>query len=176
MQTFNENELVAHLGGVSSVSQSAFAQACAVRISSLGEVALSATVLDLRARALLAAQDFVKGGQIDRSALDSLIGEFDVSEELDDDRVASVAYVVRHLISADPQEAVWAAQRAYEACDQHAQSELEFDFFTAEVEQVLRSHPLVQAELECQVSDVSVLLDEPLSAVKVIQRAHPHRV
>jgi hypothetical protein len=95
--------------------QAAFALACAIRIGALGEVQLSVKASELFGRTLLTTQTFIATGEISpdlqaqSEALESL-------DELDDDRVAAAAYLLRHLITREPENAEWVAQRASDAC------------------------------------------------------------
>jgi len=71
-----------------------------------------------------------------------------------DDAVASVAYTIRARLGGDAQEAAWAARRAYEAIDHFIVSQLNPAMVERDVEGIIASHPLVQAELHRQQADL----------------------
>jgi len=76
---------------------------------------------------------------------------------LADDALASLAYAIRHVMSADPQEAVWSAQRAYDAVDQVTVAKLGISPGPAEAELAILSDPIVQRELGRQTRDLQLL-------------------
>ncbi len=102
--------------------------------------------------------------------------QFDALLELDDDRVATCAFVVRHLHSGgNPHEAVWAAQRAYESQDQLAQESMVFQSYTVDVEAKLLTFPAVQAELQSQRNDIEDLTARPSNLMAIVSRAKTNR-
>ena len=103
------------------------------------------------------ARRFVEGVAIDGAAMEKLASDMQHSPVLDRDDFAACVYLLDCLRSGDVQAAVWAAQRAYEARDLAAQTELEFSDYTPEVEAQLLGHPLVQAELSSQAADIGRL-------------------
>ena len=172
MRTLNEDLLLRQLTGLPIAAQSAFAQACAVRISGIGGQPLSENANRLRLDALKIAREFVEIGRIDQPGMRRVMKEIENLPELDDDRVASAAFVIRHIASEDPQEAIWAARRAYDAVDQAA--ELNVDEFGPESERALLAHQVVQSELECQTLDISSLQLSSGSAWDIVRRAKSH--
>lgn len=74
-----------------------------------------------------------------------------------EDAVASVAYTIRARLTGDPQEAAWAARRAYEAVDRFVVSQLSSAIVERDLEGRVASHPLVQAELQRQQADLQDL-------------------
>ena len=125
-------------------------------------------------QALIAAGQVISGG-LPPNHVAPVLAALQDSPGLDDDAAASTAYALRCLQSGDPQEAVWAAQRAYDARDAAAQAQLEFDTFTPSVEEQLRSAPVVQSELKCQMEDIATLSGDPGSAREVVERARTSR-
>ena len=174
MHHFDEPLLLEILRTLPVQAQSAFAQACAWRTLSEGSVALPAAVHALCMRAQELAHSLVTTEYRDTKAAAGILAEFENSFELDDDRVATCAYVTRHLLSGEPQEAAWAARRAYEATDQLAQQSVAFTQYSPAVEARLLGHPGVQAELECQAIDLEQLQNEATQGEVVISRAREH--
>ena len=70
---------------------------------------------------------------------------------------ASVAYAIRARLADDPQNAAWAARRAYSAVDHFIMSQIHSTRITREHPQFILSHPLVQAELRRQQADLEAL-------------------
>jgi uncharacterized protein YjaG (DUF416 family) len=67
---------------------------------------------------------------------------------------ASVAFAIRTRLTGAPQEAVWAAQRAYEAVDHLVMRQFPTGLVGRDFESAAVSHPLVQAELRRQQTDL----------------------
>jgi hypothetical protein len=175
MHHFDEPSLLKTLNALPVSAQSAFAQACAIRTQHLAASPLGAEAASVCQRALDHAHAYVVAGELDSASIEQALAVMNASPELDDDRVAACAYVVRHLLSGECQEAAWAARRAYEACDQLAQSEIEFDVYSKAIELQLLGHEAVQAELRRQDLDLSELLINPASCETVLARAS-HRM
>jgi uncharacterized protein YjaG (DUF416 family) len=74
-----------------------------------------------------------------------------------EDAVSAIAYAVSTRLDADPQQAAWAASRAYDALDTYVQGLLRIKSFTPTNEERVLAHPLVQAELRRQSNDLSQL-------------------
>jgi uncharacterized protein YjaG (DUF416 family) len=70
-----------------------------------------------------------------------------------DDAASATAYTLRALDSGEPQEAAWAARRAYEAADHYVIHRLRI-----EEESDVLAHAIVQAELSRQRRDLEELL------------------
>jgi len=70
-----------------------------------------------------------------------------------DDAASAIAYTLRALESGEPQEAAWAARRAYEAADHHVMHRL-----GVEDESQVLTHPVVQAEFSRQRRDLEELM------------------
>jgi len=87
--------------------------------------------------------------------------EWTVFHSLAEDALASLAYAVRALLTADPQEAAWAARRGYEAVDQAAIRLMGIHPGTQEAEQAILEHPLVQQELGRQRRDLLLIATDP---------------
>jgi uncharacterized protein YjaG (DUF416 family) len=78
-------------------------------------------------------------------------------QALADDAVSAVAYALRCRQSGEPQEAAWAARRAYEALDHFVIIREKTDLKKPGGELRALSHPLVQAELLRQQRDLNEL-------------------
>ena len=89
--------------------------------------------------------------------MDQMPSEEHSSEEsaYADDAAASVAYTLRARLTGDPQEAAWAARRAYDAVDHFVTSKLNpSSHIERDLESAIASHPLVQAEIQRQQADI----------------------
>jgi hypothetical protein len=82
-----------------------------------------------------------------------------------DHAIASLAYTLRSMANGDPQEATWAALRAYEAADQLAVFDLSKDPLDFPPEGQLLAHSAVQTELARQEHDFGLVLQGNVSAV-----------
>lgn len=91
-----------------------------------------------------------------------------------EDAAAALAYAFRTRHTGRSQEAVWAARRAYEALARYASNREHIDMDKPCAEEVVASHPLVQAELARQRRDLDDLamaagtgdLDAKLAALR----------
>lgn len=76
-----------------------------------------------------------------------------------DDAIAALIYAYRCLDSREPQEALWAAQRAYDSADLWAIRELRRQGKSVpQDEGIVLSHPVVQTELARQSRDLQELV------------------
>ncbi|MCG5510086.1 DUF416 family protein [Ectothiorhodospira lacustris] len=71
-----------------------------------------------------------------------------------EDAAAAVAYCLRFLLSAERQDAVWAAQRAYEATDNYVIRQFNIDASSVDGEREVLGSPTVQRELGRQLRDL----------------------
>ena len=78
----------------------------------------------------------------------------DSDGELAEDAVAALAYALRAVSGDDAQNAVWAAERVYNATDAFVQAEYVPAGVKTPNEGVVLTHPLVQAELQRQSEDL----------------------
>lgn len=88
-----------------------------------------------------------------------------IAHTLADDALSSLAYAIRCLLIPEPQEAVWAARRAYEAADQAAIRILGVHPGSPDTELTISMHVFVQRELSRQQNDLSLLRREDIKAV-----------
>lgn len=100
--------------------------------------------------------------------LDSAIGllpeesdDWTIWHALADDALSSLAYAIRTLLTSNPQDATWAARRAYEAVDQAAIRTLGTQPGLPNTEIAIKSHLLVQQELVRQQRDIALLRTTP---------------
>lgn len=84
-------------------------------------------------------------------------GGWTLYHSLAEDALSSLAYSIRCLLNADPQEAAWSARRAYEACDQAAIQLIGINPGSREAELIILSHAFVQRELARQREDLDLL-------------------
>lgn len=167
MVPYNEAELVRALSGVPAQLRVAFAAACAERLfpayaafsnrTGRGNPVALATILDRVWSDLLGDKMGLEQIHAELARCMGLVpGEDDqpwVEEQAyADDAASAVAFTLRALESGEPQEAAWAARRAYEALDHHVIHRLGI-----EAEEQVLAHPVVQAELERQHRDVDEL-------------------
>jgi len=166
MLRFDEADLVRALARVTVKSRVAFAAACAERLfpayedfckrTGRGDRKALAGILKRIWEHMLG--DEMKAEQIDAglSLSMALIPREDepwVDEQAyADDAASAMAYTLRALKNGEPQEAAWAARRAYEATDHHVTHRLRI-----EGELSVLTHPIVQAELARQRRDLDEL-------------------
>lgn len=72
-----------------------------------------------------------------------------------DDAAAALAYALRSLIDRSPQEAAWAARRAYESADNLVIQRADVEI-GGEAESRIIEDPLIQSELDRQHLDVEI--------------------
>ncbi len=165
---YDEAGLVGALGRVSAQLRAAFAAACAERLlpayvafsarTGRGDPAALAEILERIWKDVLGDKRDVKEVRAELARCMALIPGGNDERWVDeqayaDDAASAVAYTLRTLESGEPQEAAWAARRAYEALDHHVMHRLGIEG----EDQILR-HPLVQAELSRQRRDLDALL------------------
>jgi hypothetical protein len=165
MHRFDPANLKKQLESLPHSARVAFALACAERL------ALSNEQIQLAQSARATASKFVLGGITPRPEMDLLAAQLAASPQIDQDDVAACAYVLDCVRTNDPQAAVWAAQRAYDACDLAAQSSMEFTTYTNDIEIAVLAVPAVQAELASQASDIFDLQENSDTAPKIVSRA-----
>jgi uncharacterized protein YjaG (DUF416 family) len=168
---FDEPDLVARLARLPSKLRVAFAALCAegqlpnyIRFSERSGLGHPSVLKD----ALVSIWQDLQGRPLTKAQLETILercmalipsGEEDTEEETAyaEDAAASVAYTLRARLADDPQEAAWAAQRAYEAVDHFLMSQIDSTRVTREHEEFVLSHPLVQAEFQRQQADLKDL-------------------
>jgi hypothetical protein len=178
MYRFDEVLLLDNIGALSSRSRIAFAAAAASR--QLGHYERIARdrhhdrdprVIATQLWATLRADSIDHPSWV--SALDEVLsllpeeGDESVIEyALVDDALSSLAYAIRCLLDPEPQEAAWAARRAYEAADQAAICTLAVQGGSLDTSAVIQSHAIVQRELARQHNDLSLLRAGALDEVQ----------
>jgi hypothetical protein len=171
MHRFSKAALREALGKLPMPTQSAFAQACAIRTSRVARGDLPKAVQVLCRLALDVAERAAAGDAKSLGLCGELcakLEEFDV----DDERHSTCAYVLRHLTSnGDIENVLWAAELAYNWQDQIAVGGLDFSTFTPEIEKAVLESRGVQNELRSQSEDLEELLLQPNSWSAVVQRA-----
>ncbi len=171
MYSFDERALVGELHALSNRARIAFAAAAATRqLSSCERLARGSDAGIGRRPREIAVHLWtdLQSAVTDRTAWSKRLDEVMnlLPEESDDwvighalaeDALSSLAYAIRCLLSSSPQEAAWAARRAYEAADQAAVRVLDVQPGLPNTEAKIWSHQFVQRELARQRKDLSQL-------------------
>lgn len=168
MLDYNEIALVGDLARLSSNSRVAFAASCAERMfpayekfcdqAGRGDRAALSEILESVWRHLFGDKMSTEqmSAQLKR-CMELIPGEDDEprvdAQACADDAASGAAYALRALQTGEPQEAAWAARRAYNAADYHVMHRLGI-----EGDSQLLAHPIVQAELLRQRRDLDDLL------------------
>jgi uncharacterized protein YjaG (DUF416 family) len=134
MYVFDESRLVRELEVLPPLVRISFASAAATRLlSSYERFANSLRKSEAKYPREIAIHlwNDLRSSEVDRInwqiRLNEVMGllpeesdDWEVSHAFADDAISSLAYAIRCLLVTDPQEAIWAARRAYEAADQAA--------------------------------------------------------
>jgi hypothetical protein len=171
MLTFESNRFLSRLRLLSAEKRASFALACAERLQPYREFSDDPSAVTLVRNVLDTAFDCISGNAASFARLRSLVVALEKAPYLDDDAAASAAYVARCLLSEKAENAVWAAQRGYDARDREAQNQLEGDAITAADENCILSYPSVQEELEKQMTDLDTLEGDTNDVATVVLRA-----
>jgi len=197
MYRYQEAQLVERLTDISPWARAAFAAACAERLFPSYRRYLARAGSDdggaLR-RMLDTTWGAAAGVPPPRGAeladlIDSCMDLIPSSEEgppipelpVAEDFGAAVAYGLRCLENEDPQEAAWAARRAYEAMDNVVLRRTGIDVNAPDAEERIMANPLIQTELGYQEEDLAVLEKNAVEAQRpvveqirsrAVQRAH----
>jgi uncharacterized protein YjaG (DUF416 family) len=177
---FDENALVGELGALSSWARIAFAAAAATRqLGNYERLARESGAGSEQRPREIAAQLWadLQGPAVDRAAwsteLDEVMSllpeesdDWMIGHALADDALSSLAYAIRCLLTPEPQEAAWAARRAYEAADQAAIRMLGVQPGLPDTETAIVSHAIVQRELARQRNDLSLLRSDSVDEVR----------
>jgi len=103
--------------------------------------------------------------------LGELSHALETAQYLDEDAAALAAYALRCYFSGAAEDAVFAAQRAYDACDHEAQQLIESNVITSADEAMILAHPNIQHELSGQRSDLDELETSPRDFRNMVLRA-----
>ncbi|WP_148289873.1 DUF416 family protein, partial [Ideonella sp. B508-1] len=180
MHSFDENALVGELGALSSQARIAFAAAAATRQLSNYERLARESDADRKQRPREIAVQLwtdLQTAVVDRAVWSARLDEvmsllpeesdnWMIGHALADDALSSLAYAIRCLLTPEPQEAAWAARRAYEAADQAAIRALGVQPGLPNTEAVIKSHGYVQRELARQRNDLSLLRADSIDKVQ----------
>jgi hypothetical protein len=98
--------------------------------------------------------DAISSPSSPRPELAELSQALETAPYLDDDAAASVAYALRCHFSGAAKDAMFAAQRAYDAHDSEAQQLIASNVITAADQRIILAHPSVQQELSRQQADL----------------------
>jgi hypothetical protein len=180
MYSFDENVLVSELGTLPRRGRIAFAAATATRqLGSYERLARGLGAGSAQRPREIAVQLWtdLHTAAVDRAAwsarLDEVMGllpeegdDWVIGHALADDALTSLAYAIRCLLTPEPQEAAWAARRAYEAADQAAIRVLGVQPGLPTTEVAIKSHGFVQRELARQRNDLSLLRADSVDKVR----------
>jgi uncharacterized protein YjaG (DUF416 family) len=172
MERFDERDLIARLRALPPTARVAFAASCAERVLPGYDVYVRASTRGAHGvlrHALDRVHRHLNGDEMDaaevRSRIDEVMqvipvegdGKWVQEQAYAEDAAAAVAYVLRAVESGDPQEAAWAARRAYEALDQYAINMGGIDVNQPGAEAAVLARAEVQAELSAQRADIEEL-------------------
>ena len=185
MMKFDEAALVRQLADLTVPRRVAFAAACAERLFPMyvhfhkeNDTGDPASV----ERALSRLWSDLEGEEMGEKELRGFVNDLEALVPEEDESwtesaayaqnaVAAVAYAFRCRIEGDEQEAAWAARQAYEAIDFHIVNKEDVDIDAPEAEETLRTHPLIQAELERQARDLGALQAQQSDLAELRKRA-----
>ena len=169
---FNEADMVRKLGSIKTRLRTAFAAACAERLAPAYDKFFKVSGRgDARKLGQLRERLW---GNIEGRILNAPISEEEVDACMDlipsqddapwvpeqayaEDAAAALAYALRCWRTDDPQEAAWAARRAFEAVDQFVIRRERINLNDPNQAGRVASHQIVQAELARQKRDLDEL-------------------
>jgi hypothetical protein len=178
MYSFDEMILLGELDTLSNRSRIAFAAAAASRQLASYERITNDQHSERNPRVITThLWVALRAGSIDHAVWSSALEEVlsllpeegngsTIEYALVDDALSSLAYAIRCLLKPEPQEAAWAARRAYEAADQAAICSLGVQARSTEMEAVIKAHVFVQRELARQRNDLLLLREDSLDEVQ----------
>jgi len=173
---FDKDELVRELDRLPPRLRAAFAAACAERLlpAYTGESGASAgDHFSLLAEALAYLWRHICDDISDSKPLDeklaSCMSLLPSGEEADgqtrpyaSDAVASIVYAMQARLSGNSQEAMWSAQRIYDAVDHAVMSRLNTNLIGKDQEAAIIADATIQSELRRQRADLAALSDVAL--------------
>lgn len=157
---YDEASLKARLGRLDRSQKTAFSAACAEYLWPLflryteatgnGDVAALETILDGVWQAALDEEvnSLAEAQQVAEDMVPTDEGVWSFEMGYGQNAIAAVAYAVRTWLTADPQEAAWAARQVYEAADYASQkTQPDLVLNTPGAEESLLQSPIVQTAL-----------------------------
>jgi Protein of unknown function (DUF416) len=167
LRHFSEQNLVRLLAKMPRNNASTFALACASRLTNQTKIyALSSSTHNLLVRANEEAwESLLDGRTFESPVLQNSILEISPSEDEEpsfeasvlEDACAALVYALRSLVGDAPQNAAWAARRAYEATDRFASRSINEPEYSNIAEEMILQQAVVQYELERQERDIETL-------------------
>lgn len=182
LDAFNKKVLLERLQKLQPPARAAFAAAIATRMLTTHHQAISGESKQL-STALECAWEFIMTQRRPiadcRNQLDILIREIQKGSEnanklwlYEEDRIAAVAYTLRAIISEEPEEPTWAAQRMFETVGRYLRSKKQFSEKGPELLKEIHNEPLMQTEFSRQFEDLDGLKEWSLEAgLRVRKRA-----
>jgi hypothetical protein len=114
MLNYDESAIISRLRPLSKAGMAAFAYGCARRTEPLAESPSLAAAIDDALKSLAAV---ICGNAASAAGVRDALSRLELIE-IDSDAHAAASYALRAWLTGQPQEAAWAARRAYEAADQ----------------------------------------------------------
>lgn len=187
---FDENQLRARISILPRFSAITFAAACAARLENTARhLNVSDGLMVLLSRNIEAVITYLEGGLMfdtlaAQKELLAAMPDEDASPDLlgaiAEDAAAATVYAVRSIQEGDPRNAVWAAQRAYEAADREVLGTLDVGTVGDSEEVYILEHPFIQTELRRQSRDldaVSEVTDDTLpDLIGIVARARSENI
>ena len=187
---FDEEQLRERLSVLPQLAAVAFAAACAARLeNTTRNLNTHEDLKILLSRTMDAIVAYLGRG----SPFDALAAEGDLLAAMPDedanpdlpsavfeDAAAAAVYMLRAARNGDPQDAAWAARRAYETADREVISTLNVGEVGDSEEAYVLQHPVVQVELQRQARDLDAVsgIDGGQSAelIAVVSRARAENI
>jgi len=169
---FDAAVIHSRLAKLSREARVAFALACAERLQPYATYSNDPLAAALVRRVLDLTFDGISSpSSISPPELGELSHALETAQYLDEDAAALAAYALRCYFSGAAEDAVFAAQRAYDACDHEAEQLIESNVITSADEAMILAHPNIQHELSGQRSDLDELETSPRDFRNMVLRA-----
>jgi hypothetical protein len=179
---YEEEAIVAALSSSIGNAPAAFSLACAIRIVNSAKTIrvpsdVIAKVLEAKdeVSAIVLGRVGPRTNTLENHILSLIPDEEDDSSiqgSLVDDACSGLVYTLRSLGAESARNAAWAARRAYDLVDRYASLLLNESSYSAEGEESILRHPLVQQELRRQRRDLGdVIVDSSGVSNIVVGRA-----
>jgi len=187
---FDEKRLRGRLSVLPQRALVAFAAACAARLeNTAGNLSTDEELKLLLSRTMDTVVAYLGNGlPFDTIApeedLLAAMPDEDANPELSsavaEDAAAAAVYTLRAIWDGDPQNAAWAARRAYETADREVLSTLNIGAIGDSEEAYVLQHPIVQTELQRQSRDLDAVSgidgDAPAELIAVVTSARSENI
>lgn len=187
---FDEEALRERLSVLPQDAAVAFAAACAARLTNTANgLSINEDLKRLLSHTMDAIIAYLGSG----SPFDTLAAEEDLLAAMPDedenpdlpsavveDAAAAAVYTLRATRDSDPQNAAWAARRAYETADREVLGTLNVGEVGDSEEAYILQHPVVQTELQRQSRDLGAISEidgeAPAELIAVVTRARSENI